>query len=160
MPSVYGSAQLPQQHVGAPFMTPVAVTAQAVRRIPRGAQRLWRCAVAAAARRGAIHDARCQERHKQSAAFRPAPSVYGNAQLPQQHVGAPFITPVAGTVQAVRRIPRGAQRYGGAQLSPPDVVAPFMTPGAVTAQAVRHKQSAAFRAAPSVMAVRSCRRST
>ena|GEM_PF-5278542 len=47
------------------------------------------------------------------------------------------MTPGAGTVQAVRRIPRGAQRYGGAQLSPPDVVAPFMTPVAVTAQAVR-----------------------
>jgi len=48
-----------------------------------------------------------QERHKQSAAFRPAPSVYGGAQLPQQHVGAPFMTPGAETAQAVRRIPRG-----------------------------------------------------
>ena len=60
-PSVYGNAQLPQQHVGAPFMTPGAGTAQAVRRIPPGAQRLWQCAVVAAARRGAIHDARYRD---------------------------------------------------------------------------------------------------
>ena len=61
MPSVYGDVWLSPPDVVAPFMTPVAVTAQAVRRIPRGAQRLWRCAVAAAARRGAIHDARCRD---------------------------------------------------------------------------------------------------
>ena len=47
------------------------------------------------------------------------------------------MTPGAGTAQAVRRIPRGAQRYGGAQLPPQHVGAPFMTPVAGTAQAVR-----------------------
>ena len=57
----YGDAQLLPPHVVAPFMTPGAGTAQAVRRIPPGAQRLWRCAVAATARRGAIHDARCRD---------------------------------------------------------------------------------------------------
>ena len=48
------------------------------------------------------------------------------------------MTPVAVTAQAVRRIPRGAQRYSDAQLPPPHVGAPFMTPGAGTAQVVRH----------------------
>ena len=52
-------------------MTPGAGTAQAVSRIPPGAQR------------------------------------YGSAQLPPQHVGAPFMTPVAVTAQVVRHVPSG-----------------------------------------------------
>lgn len=43
-------------------------------------------------------------RHKRSAAFHVGAIVNGDAQLLPPHVGAPFMTPVAGTAQTVRHI--------------------------------------------------------
>ena len=87
-------------------MTPGAGTAQAVSRIPPGAQRyggaqLPQQHVGAPFMTPGAGTAQAVSR------IPPGAQRYGNAQLPPQHVGAPFMTPGAGTAQAARRIPRG-----------------------------------------------------
>ena len=122
--------------VGAPFMTPGAGTAQPVRGIVRGGVRdvsgqLRRCvgypgdtSVAPTFGGGILR--RCDGRRA------------------VMDVGAPFMTPGAGTAQPVRGVVRGGVRGVSGQLrccvgrrAVMDVGAPFMTPGAGTARPVR-----------------------